>query len=121
MRTSRRQFLEASSALGALVPFLNFGPNSTRDLLPQPLPASLQEAANSASALVYQFNNSDLTGWHVLGAGKWSVKDAQIVATADSTGTGWLVLDRGLQDFALKFLFRSSGGEESTGCHCRGE
>jgi hypothetical protein len=111
MRTSRRQFLEASSALGALLPFLKFGPNSARDLLPQPLPVSLQEAANSASALVYEFNNSDLTGWHVLGPGKWSVKDGEIVGVGDSTGTGWLVLDRGLQDFALKFSFRSSGGE----------
>ena len=59
---------------------------------------------------VYQFNNSDLTGWHAKGAGKWSVKDAEIVATADSDA-GLLLLDRGLQDFALRFSFRSSGGE----------
>ncbi|MFZ1971632.1 MAG: FG-GAP-like repeat-containing protein [Candidatus Acidiferrales bacterium] len=111
MRTSRRQFLEASSALGAMVPFLKFGPASARDPLSQPLPGSPQETAKSASTPAYQFNNSDLTGWHAKGAGKWSVKDAEIVATADSTAAGWLFLDRGLQDFALRFSFRSSGGE----------
>ena len=111
MRTSRRQFLEASSALGALVPFLKFGSKSAHGLLTPPQPPILQEAGKSASAPVYQFNSADLTGWHTQGAGKWSVKDAEIVAAGDSSKAGWLVLDRGLQDFVLKFSFRSSGGE----------
>lgn len=111
MRTSRRQFLGASSALGALIPFLKFGPKSAHELLTPPQPTLHQEAAKSASAPVYQFNTADLTGWHPQGAGKWSVKDAEIVAAGDSSKAGWLVLDRGLQDFALKFSFRSTGGE----------
>ncbi|MGC1635877.1 MAG: FG-GAP-like repeat-containing protein [Candidatus Acidiferrales bacterium] len=111
MKTSRRQFLEASSALGALVPLLKFGPTSAHDLLAQPPLPSAQETAKSASAPVYQFNTPDLSGWHALGAGKWSVKDGEIVGVGDSSGAGWLVMDRGLQDFALKFLFRSTGGE----------
>ncbi|MGC2001912.1 MAG: family 16 glycoside hydrolase, partial [Candidatus Acidiferrales bacterium] len=111
MKTSRRQFLEASSALGALVPLLKFGPTSAHDLLAQPPLPSAQETAKSASAPVYQFNTPGLSGWHALGAGKWSVKDGEIVGVGDSSGAGWLVMDRGLQDFALKFLFRSTGGE----------
>src|ERR1700693_3024168 len=111
MKTSRRQFLEASSALGALVPLLKFGPKSAHDILAQPLLASPQETAKSASVPVYQFNTPDLNGWHAQGAGKWSVKDGHIVGAGVSGGAGWLVMDRGLQDFALRFSFRSTGGE----------
>src|SRR5271154_6993305 len=111
MRTSRRQFLEASSALGALFPFLKFAPKSAGKILTQPTATALQEVAKSASAPTYQFNTSDLSGWHPKGSGKWSVKAGEIVGASDSSGNGWLVLDRGLQDFALKFSFRSTGGE----------
>jgi hypothetical protein len=111
MRTSRRQFLGASSALGAILPFLKFGPKSPKDLLGSTHPALPQEAGKSASAPIYQFNTPDLTGWHPQGGGKWNVKGAEIIAAGDSSKPGWLVLDRGLQDFALKFSFRSTGGE----------
>jgi Domain of Unknown Function (DUF1080)/FG-GAP-like repeat len=111
MKTSRRQFLEASSALGALVPLLKFGSASGSDLLVQPVVPSPQDTAKSESKPVYQFNTPDLTGWHEQGAGKWSVKDGEVVGVNESSEPGWLVMDRGIQDFALRFSFRSTGGE----------
>ncbi len=107
MPTSRRQFLEVSSALGALLPFWRFRPKAVPATLSHPLPKVPQEAARSSSTPAYQFNTPDLTGWHPQGAGKWNVKDAEILGS----GEGWLVLDRGLQDFACKFSFRVNSGE----------
>ncbi len=112
MRSSRRQFLEISSALGALFPLWRLSPKSWSVPSSRPLGTPPQEATNSASTPAYQFSGGDLNGWHVQGAGKWTVEDAQIVAAADPGGrSGWLVLDRGLEDFAMRFSFRSSGGE----------
>ena len=107
MRTSRRQFLEMSSAMGAALPFWKLAPKVAEATNPASNP---QVASQSASQPAYRFNGTDLSGWHVK-SGQWTVKDAEIVAAADPSGKSWLVLDRGLQDFALHFSFRTTGGE----------
>jgi hypothetical protein len=111
MRTSRRQFLEISSALGALFPLWKSAPESLGTLSSETPATPPQEAAKSASTPAYRFSGSDLSGWQVQGAAKWNVTDGEIVGVGESRGAGWLVMDRGLQDFALEFSFRSTGGE----------
>jgi hypothetical protein len=110
MRTSRRRFLEIASSLGALAPLSKLslhlaakGATPVAAALPQEYPAS-------SSGPAYQFSGS-LTGWHTQGPANWSVKTGEIVAEGDSSGGGWLVLDRGFEDFVLKFSFRSEKGE----------
>ncbi len=70
-----------------------------------------QEPRQQSSAALSAFDGKSLKGWHVQGSGKWKVEDAEIVGSSDAKGSGWLVLDRGVEDFELKFSFRAGSGE----------
>jgi hypothetical protein len=105
MRTSRRQFFEMSSALGALLPVGALHEKFHFDHLPETAPNLGQEAGKSSSAPLFQFSGADLTGWTTKGSGTWKAKNGEIV----TNGTGWLIFNQALQDFAISFLFRASG------------
>src|ERR1700730_2926363 len=107
MQTSRRQFLQMSSALGAMLPMGTLTSELPRENCVDSPWSAGQENAKSSSVPSVKFSGTDLSGWKARGPGKWNVKDGEIVAN----GEGWLALNQGLQDFALKFLFRSSGAE----------
>lgn len=111
MRTSRRQFLEISSAMGAALPLWKLDPQSLLESMTRSSPATPQDAGKSSSAPLYQFGGGNLDGWHVHGPAKWTVQGSEILAKGDPSAAGWLALDRGLQDFALKFSFRATGGD----------
>jgi hypothetical protein len=66
---------------------------------------SLQVAAQGPHAdTAKPFDGSTLAGWHPQG-GQWRVANGEIVGS--STGApGALVLDRGYQDFILRFAFQ---------------
>jgi len=111
MRTDRRQFIQASSALGAALPLSKLLPDAWLRSSPTLLRAGLQENWKSSSAPAFQFNKTDLTGWRTIGPGQWAVKNGEIAGESGPSETCWLALDQGLEDLALKFSFRSSGGE----------
>ena len=106
MRTTRRQFLEISSALGVAIPIGALGSSLAESSRAPILPVA-QENAKSASSPTVKVSGSDLAAWQPRGAGKWEIKDGEIAAS----GEGWLALREGLQDFAMSFLFRASGGD----------
>jgi hypothetical protein len=49
------------------------------------------------------FNGKDLTGWHIMGNGRFSVKDGVILL---NKGGGWLRSDKQYRDFELRLEFR---------------
>jgi len=49
------------------------------------------------------FNGKDLTGWHIMGGGQFSVKDGVILL---NKGGGWLRSDKEYKDFELRLQFR---------------
>jgi len=49
------------------------------------------------------FNGKDLTGWHIMGGGQFSVKDGVILL---NKGGGWLRSDKEYKDFELRLEFR---------------
>ena len=54
---------------------------------------------------------SSLTGWHTLGAAKWSLDHGDLTgAPGPGKAGGWLVLDRSYQDIGLFTKFRCTGG-----------
>jgi hypothetical protein len=111
MRTSRREFLEIASRASALFPMSKLVAGAEHDLEPNATVAPLQQDSRISSAPVKAFDGSTLSGWHVRGSAKWRVEDAEIVGSGDAGGSGWLVLDNGIEDFALTFSFRANGGE----------
>lgn len=111
MRTSRRQFIKASSTLGALLPISTLLAKGAPGISSKPALSSPQESAKSASVPTYEFNKKDLSAWRIKGPGKWTVKDHEIAGEGDPSGVSWLLLKQGFQDFALRFSFRSIGGE----------
>jgi hypothetical protein len=106
MSTNRRQFLQMSTALGALLPAGAIPRKLRLDVSSESLRDLAQDSGKSSSAPLFQ-SGKDLTGWTTRGSGKWAVKDTEIVAN----GEGWLIFNQGLQDFVLSFLFRSGGAD----------
>lgn len=67
-------------------------------------------AAGSSPAPV--FNGRNLAGWHVQGSSDWRVDDGAIVGSVKNGGAGgWLLLDRGYEDFMLRLSFRCNACE----------
>jgi len=58
--------------------------------------------------------------WHPLGQAKWTANAGTIKGTPDSTGGGWLVLDKSYQDISVYTEFRCDEGCE-TGILLRAE
>jgi hypothetical protein len=56
------------------------------------------------NAFVSLFNGRDLSGWDVVGTGKWSVTDG--VIRADGGGMGFLATNKKYTDFALELEYR---------------
>jgi len=71
-------------------------------LLTQPAP-SLNASDDPEPDFTSLFNGKDLTGWHIMGNGQFSVKDGVILL---NKGGGWLRSDREYQDFELRLEFR---------------
>ena len=67
-------------------------------------------AADAADNFVpdWTFSAANLSEWQRLGGAEWRVDAGEIVGTA-TTGGGWLVLDRSLQDVQFAVSFRCSG------------
>ena len=58
------------------------------------------------------FNGKDLTGWHAVGDGKWTVEDGVIVGRADSEKLyGLLFSDEQYQDFSVRLQFKCLAGD----------
>ena len=112
MKTNRRQFLELASTAGAWFPFWKSA-------------AKVQEGSSSSDGSVGPanrgrtasathlplFDGTSLKGWHVLGPARWQVENGELLGSCDAAEGGWLELDRGFEDFVLRFAFRSSSGE----------
>jgi hypothetical protein len=62
------------------------------------------------------FNGKDLSGWHVMNQGRFSVKDGVIF---QNRGTGWLRTDREYKDFELRLDFRFLNKEADSGIFIR--
>src|SRR3954447_10570514 len=52
------------------------------------------------------FDGTSLAGWHTVGHAAWRVDAGTIAASAKSDSGGWLILDKGYEDFILKFAFQ---------------
>ncbi len=59
------------------------------------------------------FHGSSLSGWHTLGQASWHAENGELVGTPQSSGGGWLMLDKGYQDVGLFAEFRCTGGCET--------
>jgi hypothetical protein len=53
------------------------------------------------------FNGEDLTGWHEVLGGKWSVVDGCIIGETGDERYGWLVTDKMYSDFVLELDFKT--------------
>jgi hypothetical protein len=51
-----------------------------------------------------------LNGWHTLGSANWKAENGEIVGTVQSGSSGWLVLDKSIQNVAMYSQFRCTGG-----------
>jgi hypothetical protein len=67
--------------------------------------------AEAPATTIHPFSGTSLAGWHTLGAATWRVQDGAIAATAKTGSGGWLILDKGYEDFILKFAFQCSSCE----------
>src|SRR3954447_13971547 len=57
------------------------------------------------------FDGTSLAGWHTTGNAAWRVEGGTLAASAKRDSGGWLVLDKGYEDFILKFAFRCTSCE----------
>ncbi len=64
-----------------------------------------------SSAPVSAFDGVSLNGWKVRGSGNWRAQDGELVGSSNPGQTGWLVLDRSLEDLVLKLSFRAESSE----------
>src|SRR5437899_8586901 len=62
-----------------------------------------QVADDKETGFTSLFNGKDLTGWHIMGGGQFSVKDGVILL---NKGGGWLRSDKEYKDFELRLEFR---------------
>ncbi len=70
------------------------------------------QTCNGAEEWKPLFNGKDLTGWHAVGDGKWTVEDGVIVGRADSEKLyGLLFSDEQYQDFSVRFQFKCLAGD----------
>jgi len=53
------------------------------------------------------FNGNDLSGWHEIGGGKWSVEKGSIVGETGNGTDGWLTTDRVYSNFILDLKFKA--------------
>jgi hypothetical protein len=53
---------------------------------------------------------NSLNGWHTLGNANWKAQNGEIVGTVQPGNSGWLVLDKSLQNVELYSAFRCTGG-----------
>ena len=89
MSGNSKSILVALMALLVAMPVFGVGPTFAPDVTVQ---------ANS------------LNGWHTLGSARWRAENGEIVGTAQSGNSGWLVLDDSYQNVALFSSFRCTGG-----------
>src|SRR5579863_3375026 len=107
MRTSRRRFLEISSAVGLMLPsgvLSATGPNHGSRRRPA---GEEQGQLRTSQTGLLSPPISDLSDWTKRGSGRWSVNQGEVVATGD----GWLLFNQKLEDFVLKFLFQCTTGD----------
>lgn len=64
---------------------------------------ALMAADARAAEFVSLFNGKDLTGWHIMNNGQFSVKDGVIFV---NKGGGWLRSEKEYRDFELRMEFR---------------
>jgi hypothetical protein len=67
--------------------------------------------AEAPPTTIHPFSGTTLAGWHSVGAATWRVQNGSIDATAKGGSGGWLMLDKGYEDFILKFAFQCSACE----------
>lgn len=53
------------------------------------------------------FNGKDLSGWHEVLGGKWSVHNGEIVGETGDGRYGWLVTDHAYRNFVLELQFKT--------------
>ncbi len=108
MKPSRRQFLALASTAGAWVPF-----SQAASKLEQGSPSTSGQASiarNGGSAPLSLFDGTSLSGWRKQGPAQWSER-GELLGSCDAPGGGWLIAERGFEDFVLRFAFRPAGGE----------
>ena len=57
-----------------------------------------------------QVKANNLSGWHTLGNANWKAQNGEIVGTVQSGNSGWLVLDKSIQNVQLFSSFRCTAG-----------
>src|SRR4051794_32141931 len=89
-----------------LVPLLAVAPGRAEDAKPA------APAAPADAKWTPLFNGKDLTGWHKIGTGEWTVEDGAIVGRHKKTDKeyGHLVTDKSYEDFAVRLKFKSVAG-----------
>lgn len=55
------------------------------------------------------FNGEDLSGWHEIGGGKWSVQNGEIIGETGDGRYGWLVTNKPYSNFVLELKFKAEG------------
>ena len=112
MKTNRRQFLELASTAGAWFPFWKSAAKVQEGSSSSDGSVGPANRGRTASAThVPLFDGTSLKGWRVLGPARWQVENGELLGSCDVAEGGWLELDRGFEDFVLRFAFRSSSGE----------
>jgi hypothetical protein len=74
----------------------------------------IKELPSTDAGFVPLFNGKDLTGWKVVGEAKWSWADGRLLGSpAPARGAGYLVTEKGYEDFELKLEYRLAKGAGS--------
>jgi len=107
MRTSRRKFLEMSSALGLVVPSGVLGVADLASDSEVTSGSAVQNASGDSPTALFSSPYSDLKDWTQRGRGRWTVNQHEVVAN----GEGWLLFNECLEDFVFKFLFQCGAGD----------
>lgn len=111
MKTNRRQFLELASTAGAWFPFWKSAAKVQEGSSSDGSVGPANRGRTASATHVPLFDGTSLKGWHVLGPSRWQVENGELLGSCDAAEGGWLELDRGFEDFVLRFAFRSSSGE----------
>jgi Domain of Unknown Function (DUF1080)/FG-GAP-like repeat len=112
MKPNRRQFLALASTAGAWVPLAQAAAKLEPSSLSPAMGAGQGNITKtSASAPLSLFDGTSLSGWRVQGPAQWRVENGALLGSCDASGGGWLLTERGFQDFVLRFAFRSTSGE----------
>jgi len=74
----------------------------------------MSQADNVSAGWIDLFNGKDLTGWKVMGSGRWTAFDGVLTgATTTETGTGWLMSESEFTDFELNLEYKLDPGSNS--------